>query len=290
MNFTVLNGAALNASIEDGVGGLVLTLGGIHTAANGLAVAGDVALVMGPMRIGTSLSFAGLQLASTGTHNLMLNMDIVLAGLVLTTGGVHTAKMTIAQADADPALKMGPFTLTNGEDISIGLPSLVLGRNGFHSISAGAILPSDTTLQALGHRPLVLGPFTLSAGSLALTAGDKVALKMGGLSTRVGITAGGDTALVLGGLGTVQVTLAAGGASALKMGGVSTAVGITIGGLVLGRHGAPTIEVEGITLTAGGYTPLKLGGLGAAPTIGLRARQHFALKMGGLSVNRGNAC
>lgn len=290
MSYTLINGAAINAGMSAGLQGIELVTAGQPTATGALAVAGLVALEMGDTSAGTVTPLVGIELVSTGAGTaLVYNMAIDLDGIDLVTAGPTIFKMAISRPGV-VALEMGDTQAINGTDMAIGLTGIELARHPFHGFQVGAVVPGNATLLAPSYRPLEVGDIEASLGPITITAGGAHALEMGDIGpVSIGLQAAGAVALEMGDLGPVRLGLLAQGATALEMGDITSRLAIPLDGIALGRHGLHSVALARLTLQAGGIHALEMGDLGN-PTVSIRARQHFALEMGDITVDRGNAC
>lgn len=291
MTYPVLiNGALINGDAEGGeTEGIDLVLAGVPRALGAMVVGGVVALELGTPKAGDSIAPEGIDLVAHETDNvLVFNVDLTPEGLELATTGSHVARLTINHVGAH-ALELGDHAARIGTDVEARPAGIDLVRGSLHTLQAGPVVPSNTTLLAAGARPLELGALSIGLGAITITAGGAHALDVGAPGLGLGLQVAGVHAMEPGDPGTVRLAITTASGLPMELGVPHTATALSIEGIDLARVGQHATRLAAITLTAGGYLPMEVGEPGQSIQ-SLRARQHFPMALGQPSISRGNAC
>lgn len=192
--------------------------------------------------------------------------------------------------DAYP-LVLGPVTLV---DLSLNRTiqpyGLRLATAGQHTAELSPLLPSDQFSTAGGAEPLKLGGIqALVPSPIEATAGDAEPLVFGPITIKDVAIAGDAEPLLLGGLGAAIYSATAGDALPLLLGAPRLVIAVRPQGLRLGIAGIPVAEMGGAEAEAGDAYPLVLGDLQPFAYAAV-ARAGLPLKLGNVTLTRGNAC
>lgn len=292
MSYPLINGAPING---DGGGDITLLPPSLHILDAGIAkaVGGTTAGDAEPLAFGTpSVEFAflppSLQILDAGVHLAFHDWEFTPPSLHILDHGTPNIRVNPVAGDAMP-LRFGPAQLRIGTDINARPASLRLPVAGLHVANVGAVLPSDGATVAGNARPVRFGVPAFAPAAVLTTAGGASPVRFGTAALGVALTAGAAEPVRLGAPGPLGFVMTAGGVSPVRLGVPTLSVSYLPPSLRILMAGTHAAVSGGTSTTAGDAEPVRMGAPGPVGHAAI-ARQHFPVRFGTPSIDRGTTC